>query len=133
MCLLFIKQLSILTVVDTGWYCVAPQSVYPTSECLGSEKPITFIAGVLHSRYTAKRANTLNLAVLYWSRITAILNWYVRNNQYISFQNNTAQLYFKLGRAELCWKFSSLPRDAYDIQRFSTKQIDQSHFLLEYL
>ena len=41
------------------------------------------------------------------------------NTQYNCFQNNTAQLYFILGRAKLHWNFSSLLRDASDIHRFS--------------
>ena len=31
-------------------------------------------------------------------------------------QNNTAQLYFILGRTNLCWNFSSKPKNGSDIQ-----------------
>ena len=41
------------------------------------------------------------------------------NTQYNWLQNNTAQLYFKLGRAKLHWNFSSIPKDGSDIHRFS--------------
>ena len=37
------------------------------------------------------------------------------NTQYNWLQNNTAQLYFILGRAELHWNFSSIPKDGSDI------------------
>ena len=37
-------------------------------------------------------------------------------------QNNTAQLYFILGRAELRWNFSIIPKDGSDIHRFSNRK-----------
>ena len=40
------------------------------------------------------------------------------NDLYISCKNNIAQLYFILGRAELLWNFSSIPKDGSDIHRF---------------
>ena len=36
----------------------------------------------------------------------------------MSFKNNTAQLYFILGGAELHWKFSTVQKDGSDIHRF---------------
>ena len=47
--------------------------------------------------------------------------------------NNTLQLYFTLGTAELHWNFSSLLRDAPDIHRFPTVHMVKTHFLLENL
>ena len=47
--------------------------------------------------------------------------------------NNTLQLYFTLGRAELHWNFFSLLRDAPDIDRFQTVHMVKTHFLLENL
>ena len=41
------------------------------------------------------------------------------NDQYIWHKNNIAQLYFILGRAELHLNFSSIPKYAPDIHRFS--------------
>ena len=37
-------------------------------------------------------------------------------------KNNNTQLYFILGRAELCWNFSSIPKDGSDIHRFSNRK-----------
>ena len=37
-------------------------------------------------------------------------------------RNNTAQLYFILGRADLHWKFCSIPKDGSDIDRFSNRK-----------
>ena len=42
-----------------------------------------------------------------------------KNDLYISYKNNIAQLYFILFRAELCWNFSSIFKDGFDIHRFS--------------
>ena len=53
--------------------------------------------------------------------------------QYNWLQNNTAQLYFILGRAKLCWNFSSVPKDGSDIQRFPTVHMVETNFLLENL
>ena len=36
--------------------------------------------------------------------------------------NNIAQLYFILGRAKLCWNFSSILKDGFDIHRFSNRK-----------
>ena len=55
------------------------------------------------------------------------------NDQYIWHKNNIAQLYFILGRAELCWNFSSEPKDAPDINRFPVEHMFKIHFLLENL
>ena len=55
------------------------------------------------------------------------------NDQYIWHKNNIAQLHFKLGRAELCWDFSSWLGDASDIYRFPTLHMVKTHFLLENL
>ena len=55
------------------------------------------------------------------------------HNQYICLKNNTAQLYFVLGRAELYWKFSRLLGRDTDIHRFPTMYMVKTHFLLEYL
>ena len=55
------------------------------------------------------------------------------NDQYIWHKNNIAQLYFILGRAELCWNFSCWLRDASDIHRFPTLHMVNTHFLLENL
>ena len=55
------------------------------------------------------------------------------NNQYICVKNNTAHLYFILGRAELHWNFSSLLRDATNIHRFPTVHVVKNHLLLENL
>ena len=44
------------------------------------------------------------------------------NDLYISHKNNIAQLYFILGRAELCWNFSSILKDGFDIHRFSNRK-----------
>ena len=52
------------------------------------------------------------------------------STQYNWLQNNTAQLYFILRRAELRWNFSSLLRDASDIHRFPTVHMVETHFLL---
>ena len=43
------------------------------------------------------------------------------NDLYISYKNNIAQLYFILGRGvlKLCWNFSSILKDGFDIHRFS--------------
>ena len=41
------------------------------------------------------------------------------NNQYIWLKNNTTQLYFILGRADLYWDFSSIPKDGSDIHGFA--------------
>ena len=50
-------------------------------------------------------------------------------------RNNTAQLYFILGRADLHWKVSSCLRDATDIYsyRFPTVHMVKTHFLFENL
>ena len=45
-----------------------------------------------------------------------------RNDQYIWHKNNITQLYFILGRAKLCWNFSSEPKDVPDIYRFSNRK-----------
>ena len=37
-------------------------------------------------------------------------------------RNNTAQLYFILGRANLRWKLCSIPKDGSDIDRFSNRK-----------
>ena len=50
------------------------------------------------------------------------------SDQYILHKNNIARLYSILGRAKLCWKFTSWLRDAPNICRFPTV-----HFLLENL
>ena len=55
------------------------------------------------------------------------------NDQNIWHKNNIAQLYFILGRAELCWNFCSWLRDASDIHRFPTLHMVKTHFLLENL
>ena len=44
------------------------------------------------------------------------------NNQYIWYKNNTAQLYFTLGIAQLHWNFFSVPKDGSDIDRFSNRE-----------
>ena len=44
------------------------------------------------------------------------------NDLYISHKNNFAQLYFILGRAKLCWNFSSILQDGFDIHRFSNRK-----------
>ena len=44
------------------------------------------------------------------------------NKQLTCLRNNTAQLYFILGRADLCWKFCSIPKDGSDIDRFSNRK-----------
>ena len=44
------------------------------------------------------------------------------NDQYIWHKNNIAQLSFILGKAKLHWNFSSMPKDAPDIHRFSKKE-----------
>ena len=44
------------------------------------------------------------------------------NDLYISHKNNIVQLYFILGRAELCWNFSSILKDGFDIHRFSNRK-----------
>ena len=41
------------------------------------------------------------------------------SDQYISDKNNIVQLYFILGRHELCWNFSCILKDGFDIHRFS--------------
>ena len=56
-----------------------------------------------------------------------------RNDQYIWHKNNIAQLYFILGRVELCWNFSSWLKDAPDIYRFPVVHMFNIHFLLENL
>ena len=43
------------------------------------------------------------------------------NDQYIGHKNNIAQLYFILAKVELHWNFSSIPKDASDIDRFSNR------------
>ena len=44
------------------------------------------------------------------------------NNQYIWHKNNTAQLYFILGRADLHWNFFSIPKNDSDIHRFCSRK-----------
>ena len=44
------------------------------------------------------------------------------NDQYIWHENNIAQLYFILGRAQPHWNFSSEPKDVPDIYRFSNRK-----------
>ena len=44
------------------------------------------------------------------------------NDLYISHKNNITQLHFILGRAELCWNFSSILKDLSDIHRFSNRK-----------
>ena len=51
------------------------------------------------------------------------------NDQYIWFKNNIALLYFILGRAELCFKFSSWLRDITDIYRFLIVHMVKTYFL----
>ena len=41
----------------------------------------------------------------------------------ISFKTNNAQLYFILGTAKQCWKFSTVPKDGSDIHRFSSNHM----------
>ena len=48
--------------------------------------------------------------------------WSIPDDQYISYKNNIAQLHFILGRAELCWNFSSILKDGFDIHRFSKRK-----------
>ena len=55
------------------------------------------------------------------------------NIEYNWLQNNTAQLYFILRRAEPRWNFSSLLRDASNIRKFPTVHMVETHFLLENL
>ena len=45
------------------------------------------------------------------------------NNLYIWHKNNIAQLYFIFWIAELHQYFSSIPKDAPDIHRFSNKKL----------
>ena len=52
------------------------------------------------------------------------------NYQYIWYKHNIASLYFILGRAELCWKFSSWLKDAPYIYRFPTVHMIKTQFLL---
>ena len=64
---------------------------------------------------------------------TDLLKIYVEaytNEQCIGHKNNIAQLYFMLGRTELCWNFSSWFRDAADIYRFPVLHMVKTHFLL---
>ena len=51
------------------------------------------------------------------------------NNQYNWFENNIAQLYFKLKRAKLCRNFSSLLTDTSDIHRFPTLHMVKAHLV----
>ena len=55
------------------------------------------------------------------------------NMEYICLKNNTAQLYFVLGRVDLDFIFFSLLRDAPDIHKFPTMYMANTHFLLENL
>ena len=48
------------------------------------------------------------------------------NDQYIWNKNNTEHLYFILGKAELHWNFSSIPKDGSDIHRFSNRELVSS-------
>ena len=48
-------------------------------------------------------------------------------------ENNIAQLYYILGRAELHWNFSSWLRDASDIHRFPALHMVKTNLLLENL
>ena len=48
-------------------------------------------------------------------------------------KNNIAQLYFILGRAKLCWKFSSALTDALDIYKYPAVHMVNTHFPLENL
>ena len=50
------------------------------------------------------------------------------NNQYLWFKNNIAQLYFILGRADLCCNLSILPLIFID---FLTVHLVKTHFLME--
>ena len=44
------------------------------------------------------------------------------NDLYISHKNTIVQLHFILGTAELRWDFSSMPKDGFDIYRFSNRK-----------
>ena len=55
------------------------------------------------------------------------------NNQCSWLKNNTTQLYFILGRANLSWNFSSLLRGVPDVHRFPTVYMIKTHLLLENL
>ena len=44
------------------------------------------------------------------------------NDLYILLKNNTAQIYFISGRAELRWNFSITPEDGFDIHRFFSRK-----------
>ena len=55
------------------------------------------------------------------------------NDQYIWYKNNIAQLCFILGRAKLCFKFSSWLRDTADIYRFPIMHMVKTYCLLENL
>ena len=48
-------------------------------------------------------------------------------------KNNIAQLYFILGRAELCWNFSSWLRNVPDIYSFPVVHMVKILFMLENL
>ena len=45
------------------------------------------------------------------------------NNQYISFKNNTVQLYFIIGKAKLYWKIFTVLKHDPDIHRFSNNHV----------
>ena len=68
--------------------------------------------------------------IFLWGNIFWSIN---RDSQYNWLQNNIAQLYFILGKAKLCWNFSSWIRDASDIHRFPTLHMVEIYFLLENL
>ena len=51
----------------------------------------------------------------------------------INSANNSAQLYFILGRTELRWNFSSILKDGSDVHRFPKVHMVETHFLLENL
>ena len=70
------------------------------------------------------------MVVCLWENI--IRNIHITNTFDTKIEN-TAQLYFILGRAELHWNFSSWLRDVPDIHIFLTVHIDKNHFLLENL
>ena len=68
------------------------------------------------------RRSVNSMKVLQWWSMRKYFEALI-NNQYKSFQNNIAQLYFTLWTAELCLKFSTIPKDGSDIWRFSKNRM----------
>ena len=85
--------------------------------------------------YIACRLSKWTVLRIYQSILTRFYNGGLWENifWYNWLKNNSAQLYFPLGRAKPRYNYSSLLKDASDIHRFPTVHMVKTHFLLENL